>query len=642
MPPDESGDPKGPWLYTGGGTPTPTPPPAAAATPPVGATPQVGATPPAAPPAILPQPLPRPPAAPRPAATKVDDKKSDPSLAGIVDTIEAIIIALILALTFRAFIVEAFVIPTGSMAPTLLGAHFKVICPKCGYEFDLDAGLQYQYRNGAIFDVGPRTELTSNTNIPADPADGHSPPICPNCNYVIDYKDLPQTLGNRTVDHDERPGRLANGIPRQVPFAWANNGDRILVLKYLYSILPPQRWDVIVFKEPQHAQDNYIKRLIGLPGETVEIINGDIYIGPPGAPNDPENRVIARKPSAVQQAVWQLVYDNDYYPIDEGKPRLSPPGVADVWRNPWVGAGDGWSIHGPIISYGAGQQDAKAGDLRFASREPYGLNTLGYNNDVADLGDMRQEMLYRVGDLRLETVWTPTSGDAPGITLTAGLPSNCVQAHWVANTLELSRLNLATGKFDPVIPQILKQFAAPVVGKSYAVALENVDRTTRLFINGEVAAQYDMPWTAADARRQAVADRAIPPESASQLVHVEVSGPATLAHLKLSRDLFYTQSAHDWPVHTANTDRPLTLGPDEFFPMGDNSRKSSDGRYWNDVYPALDDLGTRRGIVPRRYLLGKAFFVYWPSGFRATSNDAIPVLSNLPLVPDTGDMRLIR
>jgi hypothetical protein len=138
-----------------------------------------------------------------------------------------------------------------------------------------------------------------------------------------------------------------------------------------------------------------------------------------------------------------------------------------------------------------------------------------------------------------------------------------------------------------------------------------------------------------------VVDRGQPPEQSAQLVRLEVSGAATLSHLKLFRDLYYTQSSHDYPT-TANTDRPLTLGEDEFFPMGDNSRESSDGRYWNDVYPALDDLGTRRGIVPRRYLLGKAFFVYWPAGYRATSNTSVPLFSSLPLVPDTGDMRLIR
>ena len=45
----------------------------------------------------------------------------------IKETFESIIIAFILAFVFRAYVVEAFVIPTGSMAPTLLGAHYRTI-----------------------------------------------------------------------------------------------------------------------------------------------------------------------------------------------------------------------------------------------------------------------------------------------------------------------------------------------------------------------------------------------------------------------------------------------------------------------------------------------------------------------------------
>src|ERR671913_444062 len=55
---------------------------------------------------------------------------------GYRDTIESILIAFILAFIFRAFVVEAFVIPTGSMAPTLLGAHARFTCDDCGYAFE--------------------------------------------------------------------------------------------------------------------------------------------------------------------------------------------------------------------------------------------------------------------------------------------------------------------------------------------------------------------------------------------------------------------------------------------------------------------------------------------------------------------------
>ena len=47
------------------------------------------------------------------------------------------------------------------------------------------------------------------------------------------------------------------------------DGDRILVAKFPYEFANPKRWDVIVFKYPDDATMNYIKRLVGLPGETI-------------------------------------------------------------------------------------------------------------------------------------------------------------------------------------------------------------------------------------------------------------------------------------------------------------------------------------------------------------------------------------
>lgn len=59
-------------------------------------------------------------------------------------------------------------------------------------------------------------------------------------------------------------------------------GDRILVNKFLYWYKEPKRGDIIVFKTKGilglDQEKDYIKRLIGLPGETVEIKDGDIYI----------------------------------------------------------------------------------------------------------------------------------------------------------------------------------------------------------------------------------------------------------------------------------------------------------------------------------------------------------------------------
>jgi signal peptidase I len=56
------------------------------------------------------------------------------------------------------------------------------------------------------------------------------------------------------------------------------NGDYLIVDEISYRFQAPQRGDVIVFKYPQDPTQRYIKRIIGLPGETVEIINGKITI----------------------------------------------------------------------------------------------------------------------------------------------------------------------------------------------------------------------------------------------------------------------------------------------------------------------------------------------------------------------------
>ena len=51
------------------------------------------------------------------------------------ENIESIAIAVALAFAIRYFVVEAFKIPTGSMAPTLLGEHKDVKCPNCSWFF---------------------------------------------------------------------------------------------------------------------------------------------------------------------------------------------------------------------------------------------------------------------------------------------------------------------------------------------------------------------------------------------------------------------------------------------------------------------------------------------------------------------------
>ncbi len=61
-----------------------------------------------------------------------------PSPAAIRETVESVVIAFVLAFLFRTFEAEAFVIPTGSMAPTLMGRHKDLVCPKCGFPYQVE------------------------------------------------------------------------------------------------------------------------------------------------------------------------------------------------------------------------------------------------------------------------------------------------------------------------------------------------------------------------------------------------------------------------------------------------------------------------------------------------------------------------
>ena len=85
-------------------------------------------------------------------------------------------------------------------------------------------------------------------------------------------------------------------------------GDRVLAAKYLHA----QRWDLIVFRNPQDPSNNYVKRLVGLPGEELAIKEGDVWI----------NGVRIQKPVQIAQ----LVYEADPFADDE-----DAPDCAKVW-----------------------------------------------------------------------------------------------------------------------------------------------------------------------------------------------------------------------------------------------------------------------------------------------------------------------
>src|SRR5579859_330666 len=67
---------------------------------------------------------------------------------GFREVLETIVFVVVLVLLLKSFVAEAFVIPTGSMATTLLGDKKDTVCPECGYPFPVNCHEEVEARPG--------------------------------------------------------------------------------------------------------------------------------------------------------------------------------------------------------------------------------------------------------------------------------------------------------------------------------------------------------------------------------------------------------------------------------------------------------------------------------------------------------------
>ena len=549
---------------------------------------------------------------------------------GVRETIESIIVAIVLALMFRAYEAEAFIIPTGSMAPSLQGQHMDLECENC----------KFRYRAGA--------SQESSTSLNRDFIEST---YCPICQYRTKMRK------SREPDHN------------------SNNGDRILVNKFIYDFSELNRYDVIVFKNPNNGKQNYIKRLIGLPGENILIENGDIYLMHDKGDAKYEKE-ITRKPARKLRHVLQTVDDTHFI----GN-RLASVNWPSRWQS-FDGKGN-WSIQDsgghPNFSSAATSDEnwiryrhfqplknewptIEDGDLpqRFDGKLPtgrligdqYGYNDGLYSDNVVNgeirLGFEQNLGLHWVGDIGLEC-WAEVESSQGKLLL------DLVEggAHFVCSIdIETgeARLSCNDDKVDTKVTfrddagQLVDQPVAQTKLRGagdYHIEYVNADDRIHLWINNRLV-EFD----AANYTRTGIpvptyhADDAGDAEPAGVGV---VGSKVKLTRLKILRDIYYTSvkghasgrslenetgdfdikrilafhnSPESWNSPEAQAffrlkkgqTKPMfrlehgdTPDQDQFLPMGDNSPRSLDGRVWDgDNY------------VERDMLIGRAMIIYWP------------------------------
>lgn len=395
------------------------------------------------------------------------------ALRSLVELVTCITVSVMLT---RGFLVEGFLISTGSMAPRLLGLHKQVICPDCRFPF-------------------PRV-------VNAENAGGPGPRVatCPNCGRVdIDIHNVPR-----------------------------NDGDQLLVHKLPWLFRPVRRWEPVVFHRPGRATLMFVKRAVGLPGETIQVVDGDIHA----------NGRLCRKTLSEQRAIRISVYDD----------RFRPAGSRDRWTK-----GPGW--------------DDREDRFLFCPRDPDSeMSWLVYKHlDVSRPGPVRDRYGYNPRAPRSETrvvrdlmvsldVESPSASSRLRIELDTGEH----RVAWVRDTRLHKQWLLVDDQ--QVASSRLEQSREPL-----GLEFSTFDRTLR-------AAESARPVFEPVLLEPADSSR-----PASTPLQIGASGTSlAISHVRLDRDIFYRDGPGQNGTRTA-----WRLGADEYFVLGDNSPVSLDSRSWS-------------------------------------------------------------
>ncbi|MDP6838447.1 MAG: signal peptidase I [Planctomycetota bacterium] len=406
--------------------------------------------------------------------------------------------------------------------------------------------------------------------------------------------------------------------------------DRVLVDKLSYHYRDPERWEVAVFKYPLNRTKNFIKRIVGMPGEELMIRHGDLWTRTPGE----GEWTILRRPRPVQLEVWKE--------LETARNWKPSPGTS------------GWSLSEN------GLRARGNGSMRFprdgsAIMDNY---TDGYPGDTPSKIRHRpgRSGQHAVGDLRLAGTLTALPGLEELVlefkegrrSYRFSLPGPAADPQATARV----SATLGTGQVDLLEASGRFPFRL-AAGEAVEIDAQNMDDLLSLRVAGDVLLELEI----APATHQAasIAIHALGENGADSADSANGSG-ADLDELRVFRDIYYLSDnvkVWNWPIPEGH-----------YVVLGDNTQDSADSREWTfaryEVRPEVgsdevqvlrgdyrprenpivlpggedgpqiflrDEWGelhtfpgrlarklapTQTSLVPRELVVGRAVLVFWP------------------------------
>ncbi len=331
--------------------------------------------------------------------------------------------------------------------------------------------------------------------------------------------------------------------------------DRMLVDRFSLRVREPERFEVVVFRYPLDRSKNFVKRLVGMPGEELRIRYGDLWV----RDGEEDEWRIVRRPRRVQEEHWR---------------RLDPLQVeTPLWRPLSAGA-DGWSFEGREIR-ARGEGRARYGPDGSPVVDDY---FHGYPDALRPPPSVRHPRSghHFVGDLRLTGRVTALPGlDWVTFDLTEGPwlyraripgPTGSDDAQ---PTLEIVRTD---GSFQPRLVTA-PPYRLPAA-RSVRFSFENLDDRLTLELDGREVLTSEVDPVA---EQRAHAMLALGGEGAD------------FADLMVWRDIYFTDMRGG----------SYQIPEGHYFMLGDNTQDSSDSREWSFARYRLPDGDLVRGNFRR-------------------------------------------